>query len=123
MILDATSYTVTRHTAPANGLDVIDGTTGRPAALTTSTFTILAQAQPMDGEEREQLGYGERSREAWHVITETELRTVDESTGALADVVTIGGVPCEVVAVAHYNSVLPHYECACVRIEPEDPDA
>lgn len=123
MILGAIPYTVTRYAAPADREDVIDGVTGRPAALSPSTFAILASVQPMDGEERERLPELDRDKDARIVFTETRLRTVDGDAGTPPDTIEIEGRPFAVRLVQFFDAVLPHYEVVVVRVEEEDPDA
>lgn len=85
------SYTVTRRAAPGVVPD------GRMHASASSTLTIQASVQPMNGRELQRLPEGARVAERKNVYT----RTLLQVNGA-PDVVTIDGRDYEVESIQDY---------------------
>lgn len=116
MSLNAETFTGSRFAAATVGSD------GRPVHGAASPFSFAGDAQPVRGEElANELGLP-RTRKAWWLYTETELRTADEAAGTPADRVTIAGDLCEVYAVEDWNrpglaSNLAHFRVLCIRKE------
>lgn len=102
------AYTVTRRAA---GTYV----KGRLVpAVGTTTISIVADVQPVQGRKLEDLPEGQRGGEHLLVITATELRA--RQPGNEGDVVTIGGEPWRVVEVEAWRAFgPPHYECIVAR--------
>lgn len=103
----AATYTVTRRAlgAVSEGIYTPGG---------TSTFTIVATVQPVDGRKLEPLPEAFHGSELCRVYTETELRTA----GAVpADTITIAGETWTIARVAGPWSLRGsiHYEATAAR--------
>lgn len=111
MILGVETLTLRRRAAGTRGTD------GRftPGAETVST--IRGSVQPPPRQVLETLSEGERQRGAKVVFTRAELRTGDQNTGTLADVLEYVGAQWEVRDVQRWPALLPHYEVIVVRVK------
>lgn len=83
------TYTVTRRGAPTSVKGIMT------AAPTTTTLSITASVQPVSGRDQQNLPDAMRTRELRVVFTATEIMPV--RPGYVADVVTYGGEPWEVL--------------------------
>lgn len=85
------TYTVTRSAAGAYGTD------GRFVAGSTSTFSITASVQPLDGRDLLRLPEGLRTSEVLKIYTKTRLFV--QGAGQDPDSVAIDGVPHQIEMV------------------------
>lgn len=103
-----------RPTAGTRGAD------GRYVPGAPSAASIAASVQPLSGKEVETLPEGERRRDWLKLYTHSELRPVDQHSGAAgtaADRVIIDGAIYEVRRVARQRSIIPHYRAFVVRVQ------
>lgn len=91
--------------------------TGAYVPGTTSTTTIKASVQPLTGKDTNSLPEGERHKDWLKLYTRSELRPVNQHTGAAGDRVEVDGITYEVRAVKRYRTVCPHYRADVVRIQ------
>ena len=82
------TYTVTRSNPGTYGTD------GRLSLGSTSTFTITASVQPLNGRDLLRLPDGERTTERLKVYTPTQLFT--QGAGQAPDVITVAGINYQV---------------------------
>lgn len=108
-LLQSDSYVVTRP-------DPVVLVNGRRAAGTSSTFTIVASAQPASGRSIQGLPEGLRSSESMDVFTKTELRQARPDAGIDADTILIDGAVFEVVNVKRWNKLGNFYRATVVRL-------
>lgn len=86
----------------------------------TSTVTITASVQPIDGDMLQILPEGERSMEMRTLYTTTKLNTVKETGLKVPDVVCIDGGEWEVHRVEQWQPLLDHYKCLIVRMNRQE---
>jgi len=86
--------------------------TGRTTFSVSSSSTILASVQPMNGDDLQTLPEGERSRQARKFYTTSPL-----SAGPPANRISVGGVVFELRHVEQQRSVIPHYKAIGVRLD------
>ena len=112
MTIMSDTLTVTRYSAQTRD------SFGRVSALAAaSTFTVRASVQRPDAKTLQKLMEGDRTEDAWHVDTVTQLNTADETSGTPADRIDIDGFNYEVFKVTKVRAVIPHYECLVLRLE------
>ena len=108
-------YTVTRN-APGTFLD------GTYVNGLTTTFTIMASAQPLKPEVIQKYNFGRRNSKFMFLITETKLNVVTAAPatgkpGTLQDIVTFAGEQYNVEKEEIWgNSVIPHYKYLIVKV-------
>ena len=111
-LLNLETLTVTRYAAGAYGSD------GVYVPGSTTTLTVQATVQPLNGKDLQILPEGLRTREAFKLYTATELRTTDQTAGTLSDIVTRGGALYDVQQVGPWLSgsgTLNHHKAIIVR--------
>lgn len=106
-LLSSGTYTVTRPGASAL-------LNGRKIAATSSTFSIVASAQPTPGRVLQNLPEGFRDRGGYTLYTKTELRTSNGS-GQEPDSVSIDGVAHQVAECKPYAALGNFYRAIVVR--------
>lgn len=90
---------------------------GRSTSPTETDSLIQCTVNPIPGEELEVLPEGERTGEQIRILTTADLRSSDETSGELADLVVWEGKTYEVRTVQEYRRVLPHIEVRARRVE------
>lgn len=102
-------YIVTRS-SPTSMLN------GRRVAPSTSTFEIVASAQPASGRDLRRLPEGIRTRETMAVFTRTELFQARPEAAQEADRVAIDGASFEVQIVERWAALGNYFRCVVARI-------
>jgi len=81
---------------------------------TETEIDILASVQPLTPREMESLPEGRRTKQAFKIYTDTELKTVESQS---PDHITLYGDDFEVLSVAPYQSdVINHFKAVAVKI-------
>lgn len=96
---------------------------GRDQAPTTSTFTIVASAQPTSGRDLQRLPDGKISADLWTVYTKTRLYlgATDAGTegGYLPDIIQIGDKQHEIEHLEHWSAFgAEHFKAICRAAVP-----
>ena len=82
----------------------------------TVDLDIIVSIQPPGHSELIRLPEGDRTLSVVVIFSSDEIKTVDQDTGARADLVIIDGVEYEVRVVSDWTGTdLPHYESIAVR--------
>jgi hypothetical protein len=81
---------------------------------------VKATVNPIPGRILATLPEGEREGDQRRMITKFELRTTDEDTGAVGDIVVYEGRRYEVRDVQVYRKVIPHLEARIRRMPPDN---
>ena len=93
----------------------------QPAGPAPTTSTFSGTMQRPTAQQLQSLPEGERTLDQWYLDTVTQLRTLDEPGGTMADRVTggqLGSLDYEVRDVDdHTLSPIPHYEARIVRVQ------
>lgn len=110
-MLGATSVSVLRRSGA-----FVDGTW---TVAATSTLTVTASVQELNGREFLALPEAQRIRHPIKLYTEADaLRTADEDTGAMADIVTWNGDQYEVDTVQNRTAgPLPHWKFTALKLK------
>lgn len=90
---------------------------GRFVEGSRSDTTITGAFQPLNGQEIALLPEGSRASDHRKVLTETELRGLDQHEEKAADQVVVDSVVYKVMTVAHWPAILPHYEARLFRLQ------
>jgi len=92
---------------------------GYAQQVTRGSVSFGGSVQPLTGDELLDLEEGQRSRDPRIILTETELKTVDKSTGIPADIVEYEGKDYVVYKVEPYvewsGGGVQHYEVTILR--------
>lgn len=96
-------------------------TSGRWVPGATSPVTVRASVQPATPKQLERLPEGLRTKAGVSVWSTTALRTADEATGLVADVIAWDGASWEVQQVEHWGHYAPgmeHWRAVATRVDP-----
>lgn len=90
-------------------------TNGHWVEGTESNVAITASVQPLTPKEMESLPEGRRTKQAFKLFTDTELKTVETQN---PDRITLFGSNFEVLSIAPWrNDVINHYECVVCKYD------
>ena len=96
-------------------------TNGRLVLPTPVSTTVYASVQPPSDAQLQRLPEGLRAKVTRIALTETAIRTVEDSVTPAhsADRITVDGQTFEIVSVETWptSGPLPHWECALVRLD------
>lgn len=111
MILGSEAITRITYAAGTRGSD------GRWVQGSSTSTTIYASVQPMEGQDLEILEEGERARDGKRLYTATVMETANQHLGTSADLVTIDSINYEVRQVKRERSIIPHYRVLVMRVQ------
>lgn len=112
-ILGSFPFTRRRFAAGSRGSD------GRFVPGSMTSTTISGSIQP-EGRSQSTTELGERSSGNWVVLTQYDLRTVDQEAGTLADRIVWMGIVYEVRETKLWTRILPHTEAKVVQWQEQD---
>lgn len=95
---------------------------GRYDRGVSDTSSVIGSVQPLKPNEILMVEEGRRSRAAFKVYTDTELRTANEKEGLDADILTVEGFNFEVHQVERWRlpgSTIEHFKATLLKIDGE----
>lgn len=104
------AFTLKRKSAPDTYVN------GKLVAAGTTSTTIQASVQPLNGQEMLLLPEARRTSQAVNIYTTTQLRVANTVTGYNADLVTAFGSDFEIISCEPWQSnVINHYKAVGIK--------